>query len=311
MSQPTSKFWPGFDNMFKSGGFLKANPEVNPLSACSVMLEMWREDECLGKGTGWFWRHPDGIALVTAWHNFAGLHHTTREPMDQRGMPDRIRYRYMTHNPRTFQDEEIPLYLDEERTSPRWFVHSVCGSYLDMAFLLLKIEGADVLCVNDVVSVATTPIRPTHDVFAIGFAQGVSMFNVFPIWKRGTIASDPDFPVEGHPKFYVDMPGRGGLSGAPAYRLVRGLVSEESDDLQSIAIGEKFEFLGLYSGRAADQLPPQKRTGESTDLGFLWRTDFILEMLGSAVLDECPEWKKGGVTLTSIWHKPGEENDSP
>lgn len=99
--------------------------------------------------------------------------------------------------------------------------------------------------------------------------------------------------------------------GCRAHRLVRGLVSEESDDLQSIAIGEKFEFLGLYSGRAADQLPPQKRTGESTDLGFLWRTDFILEMLGSAVLDECPEWKKGGVTLTSIWHKPGEENDSP
>src|SRR3546814_17265135 len=83
------------------------------------MLEMWQEDECLGKGTGWFWRHPDGIALVTAWHNFAGLHRTTREPMDQRGMPDRIRYRYMTHNPRTFQDEEIPMYLDEERTSPR------------------------------------------------------------------------------------------------------------------------------------------------------------------------------------------------
>src|SRR3546814_5739681 len=120
------------------------------------------------------------------------------------------------------------MYLDEWRTSPRWFVHSVCGSYLDMAVLLLKIEGADVLCVNDVVSVATTPIRPTLDVFAIGFAQGVSMFNVFPIWKRGTIASDPDLPVEGHPKFYVDMPGRGGLSGAP----VRS--EEHTSELQSL-----------------------------------------------------------------------------
>src|SRR3546814_17679620 len=129
--------------MFKSGGFLKANPEVNPLSACSVMLEMWQEDECLGKGTGWFWRHPDGIALVTAWHNFAGLHRTTREPMDQRGMPDRIRYRYMTHNPRTFQDEEIPKYLAEERTSPSWFVHSVCGTYLDMSFKIGRASGRE------------------------------------------------------------------------------------------------------------------------------------------------------------------------
>jgi hypothetical protein len=31
--------------------------------------------------------------------------------------------------------------------------------------------------------------------------------NVFPVWKRGTIASDPDLPVEGHPKFYV-KPGQ-------------------------------------------------------------------------------------------------------
>jgi hypothetical protein len=261
-------------------------------------------DQVPAKGTGWFWRQPDGIALVTAWHNFSGLHHTARKPISRHGgLPDRVRHRYMTSVPRTLQNAEIPLYLDDDRTEPRWFVHPTSGSYLDMAFLMLEIQGAQVGCVNDTVPVLSGPARPAYDVFAIGFPQGGSDGQCLPHWKRGTIASDPDLPVEGHPKFYVDMAGRGGLSGAPVYRLQQGVVVDQTPTGQSIALGDKTEFVGLYSGRAADQLPPDTRTGESTDLGFVWRADAILEMLKARVLDECPEVGKGAVTMTSIWRK--------
>lgn len=309
MSQPISKFWPGFDAAFRSGRFMKADPQISGLAICSVMLEMCFGDQVLAKGTGWFWRQPDGVALVTAWHNFSGLHHTIRKPMSRHGgLPDRVRYHYMATEPQTFQDAEIPLYLDDERSQPRWFVHPVYGSYLDMAFLMLEIKGGQVACVNDTVPVLTAPARPAYDVFAVGFPQGVRMINVFPVWKRGTIASDPDLPVEGHPKFYVDMAGRGGLSGAPVYRVQQGVVVDRDVGGHSIGFGEKTEFLGLYSGRAADQLPPDARTGESTDLGFVWRADVVLEMLNARVLDECPEVGKGAVTMTDVWRKPGEED---
>jgi hypothetical protein len=302
MDQAESKFWPGFDATFKSGAFLKAQPEINRLTICSVMLEMCFGERVLAKGTGWFWRQPDGVALVTAWHNFSGLHHTIRRPISPRGgLPDRVRYRYMATTPQTFQDAEIPLYLDDERTQPRWFVHPVCGSYLDMAFLLLNMKGGDVACVNDSITLMKEAARPAYDVFAVGFPQGVRTVNVFPVWKRGSIASDPDLPVEGHPKFYVDMAGRGGLSGAPVYRIQKGVVFDQTPTGPSIGFGEKTEFLGLYSGRAADQLPPESRTGESTDLGFVWRSDFLIEMLGARVLDECPAIGKGEVTMNELW----------
>lgn len=307
MTQPTSRFFEGFDTTFKSGGFLKTKPEINQLAISSVMLEMCFGEQVLAKGTGWFWRLPDGIALVTAWHNFSGLHHTLRKPISRHGgLPDRVRYHYMATEPQTFQDAEIPLYLDEDRTQPRWFVHPVCGSYLDMAFLGITMKGGDIACVNDNIPVMSEPARPAHEVFAIGFPQGVRTVNVFPVWKRGTIASDPDIPVEGHPKFYIDMAGRGGLSGAPVYRVQQGLVTEQTPTGQSIGFGEKIEFLGLYSGRAADQLPPDARTGESTDLGFVWRADVILEMLQAGVLDERPEIGKGAITMTDVWEKASD-----
>jgi hypothetical protein len=70
----TSRFWPAFDAAFASGRFMKSTPEINRLSICSVMLEMCFGEQVLAKGTGWFWRLPDGVALVTAWHNLSGLH---------------------------------------------------------------------------------------------------------------------------------------------------------------------------------------------------------------------------------------------
>lgn len=307
MTAPTSKFWLGFDASFKSGRFMKPVPAVHGLSICSVMLEMCFGDQILAKGTGWFWRLPDGIALVTAWHNLSGLHHTVRKPLSRSGgMPDRIRYHYVATNPQTFQNAEVPLYLDDERTQPRWFVHPVCGSYYDMAFIGLHIQGAGVACVNDTVSVLTAAARPGYDVFAIGFPQGIQLMNVFPVWKRGSIASDPDLPVEGHPKFYVDMAGRGGLSGAPVYRSQQGVVMEPTANGHSVGFGDKTEFLGLYSGRAADQLPPEARSGESSDLGFVWRADIVLDMLNGGVLDEQPEVGKGSITMTDFWRKAGD-----
>ena len=72
MPTEQSKFWPGFDQAFRSGRYMKPNPEVNGLSVASVMLNMIFGDQLLAKGTGWFWRAPDGVALVTAWHNLSG-----------------------------------------------------------------------------------------------------------------------------------------------------------------------------------------------------------------------------------------------
>lgn len=300
-----SKFWKGFDDAFKAGRYLKPQTEVNALSVASVMLEMSFGQQLLAKGTGWFWRQTDGIALVTAWHNLSGLHHTERTALSRSGgMPDRVKFRYMTRKPKTFQEGEVPLYLDADRTRPRWFVHPECGSFFDLAYIGLNISGAEVGCVNDSIGLFDGTARAGEDVFAVGFPQGIGTLGLFAVWKRGSIATDPDVMVGGHPKFYIDIAGRGGLSGAPVYRAERGFVLEERGSGQQARLGEKLQLIGLYSGRAADQMSIETRTGESSDLGFVWRAEVVSELLAGGVLDEQPEPGKGQVKMTEIWEPP-------
>jgi hypothetical protein len=304
--EPQSKFWPGFEASFTSKKYMKASPELEGLSVTSVLLHMYFREQLLAKGTGWFSRTAAGVALVTAWHNFSGLHHTTRTALDSHGgMPDRVYFRYMAKNPATFQDANVLLYLDEENTQPRWLVHPLCGNFFDMAYLPLNFAGGDVNCVNDFTSIKEDRFKPGEDVFAIGYPQGVATLNLFPIWKRGSVASEPDVPVNGYPKFYIDLSGRGGLSGAPVFRIQRGWIFDRDRSGQNIRIGEKLEFVGLYSGRAADQLPIHLRTGESTDLGFVWRADIVREMLSGGTPDEQPEVGKGVANLQEFWGDDG------
>ena len=45
---------------------------------------------------------------------------------------------------------------------------------------------------------------------------------MFPIWKRGSIASEPEIPIDGKPMFYIDTATRQGMSGAPVFAQTSG-----------------------------------------------------------------------------------------
>jgi hypothetical protein len=299
---PQSKFSDAYHRYFSSGDLVRKQPELASEGLASVALEMLFRDVVLAKGTGFFWRLSSGIALVTAWHNFTGLHHTLRTPISAGGgMPDSVRVRYTAKTPQQFKGQTFPLYLDADLDEPRWFVHRDCGSFFDIASLRLTLEKHDVFCANDVQLEGSEHALPGSDLFAIGYPQGVSTIGVIPIWKRGTLASEIDLPTEGHPKFLIDIAGRGGLSGAPVYRVQRGLISEGSGENRQFGFGNKTEFMGLYSGRTADQLPPDQRGRESSDLGFVWRSEIVVAAVACGVPDEKPEVGKGKVEFEPFW----------
>ncbi len=273
-------------------------PIVDQDSLCSVSLKMLFKETLLAKGTGFFWKIDDGVALVTAWHNFSGLHHTTREALGGGGgMPDRIRMRYMASNPKSFQEHEIPLYIDEEMQRPRWFVHPECGSFFDVAALFLSISGLNEFnCVNERFSEPAEQIPMGSDLFVVGFPQGIGTLETFPVWKRASLATETSIPFGGHPKFLIDATGRGGMSGAPVYRIQRGIVPQQSG---GFGLGTRKEFVGLYSGRAAI-------TGakESSELGFVWRSEVLRELFQNPTLDENPEPGKGRHEVTEFFNEP-------
>ena len=259
------------------------NPTIELPSISSVQLEMKRDNTKLATGTGFLWELPDGnTALVTAWHNVSGLHHTTRAAIHtQGGTPNKLTLKMMTKNPKQFLIQDIDLYLDKHEEEPRWLVHHKYGSYLDFCFIPMRFQE-DVSTINTNFSIEEPVLTPGSEIFTIGFPNNISVAAVFPVWKRGSIASDASLPIEGHPKYLIDMTGRSGMSGAPVVRPYTPFsqVPQSQNNLNG-------EFVGIYTGRAASS------SKESSEIGFVWHTKYIKEMLENYTIDEKPEPGKG------------------
>jgi len=120
-----------------------------------------------------------------------------------------------------------------------------------------------------------TTIRIKDDLFIIGFPFGIKGGGELPIWKRASIASEPDINLENLPKMFVDTATRPGMSGSPVFYKEKRPVGIGEGDPGS---GKKFSwnlmnFVGIYSGRigADDELMAQ--------LGVVWKSRVIDEII--------------------------------
>jgi hypothetical protein len=84
------------------------------------------------------------------------------------------------------------------------------------------------------------------DCFILGFPEGMIGAANTPIWKRGSIASEP---YQQHP-YLVDSATRKGMSGAPVIARHTGIFGMKRETLDgSELIGTVEKFVAIYSGR--------------------------------------------------------------
>jgi hypothetical protein len=99
------------------------------------------------------------------------------------------------------------------------------------------------------------------------------------VWKRGSIASEPDLVKLTTRYYLVDTASRPGMSGSPVIlRSRNNHVLESSnwvvtDDRKPID-----RIIGIYSGRT-DDLP-----GEA-QIGMVWHADYIDEIIDHGKID--------------------------
>ena len=127
-----------------------------------------------------------------------------------------------------------------------------------------------------------TYLRIGRDVIIVGYPFGMRPENPYPIWKRGFVASEPFLLVDGMPKYYVDSPGRPGMSGSPMFMVSPGrAVSKATRDLledkslsplaiiQQIDVEElmgapeinMMQFAGVYAGSFGESKLEEMRLG--------------------------------------------------
>src|SRR6478672_13030503 len=107
-------------------------------------------------------------------------------------------------------------------------------------------------------------IRIGMDVFILGYPFGAKPPGL-PVWKRGSIASEPDLVRQTTGFYLIDTASRPGMSGSPV--ILRSWTSPDGRAREPLN-----RLIGVYSGRlGADVAEAQ--------IGMVWHESFIPEII--------------------------------
>ena len=115
------------------------------------------------------------------------------------------------------------------------------------------------------------------DVFVLGYPFGTGKTGL-PIWKRGSIASEPDLVPHVESYLLVDTASRPGMSGSPVI-LRTYFMHVTQRNVITVTSGPANKFIGVYSGRlhTQDSLEAQ--------IGMVWAGTYIDEIIDGGLRD--------------------------
>jgi hypothetical protein len=238
-------------------------------------------------GTGFYYRIDGKDFLVTARHILSGRTWRENKLRDDHAVaPTHIRITV-----RGLPDEDgfdgaglptfaILLPLLDDLELPIWFEHPELRHDVDVAALpmtgLVNTDGFHYMPIEPESPSSRERLWVTQDVFVVGFPLGLQHGYLWPLWVRGTVASEPalpfDFKGEAYPMFLIDARTRSGQSGAPVFMLRRSFAEDVGDQPSP-----RTRFLGVYSGRANDEAATPKNPLPA-DLGFVWNPNLVDEI---------------------------------
>lgn len=250
------------------------------LSAC--FLDLKGVGDLPRQATGFFWRCSQKVFLITNWHVVTGLNMMDGSTIGNHWVPEHIVLRYFTKGAaqadgwRRMAVPEINLPLYEHFHKPHWLQHPMAYEWdVDIVALDVtdKLAERDVFCINDYMYPKLYHFAGS-EIFVLGHAlpESTNAYPVpFPIWKRGSIASEITVPWNMRPAFLIDSRTSKGMSGSPVFARVFGPAAygDGSIHTENILVSE---FMGIYSGRLFDD-------ENNASIGLVWHRNLIDQLL--------------------------------
>ncbi|WP_426043341.1 trypsin-like peptidase domain-containing protein [Brevundimonas sp. TWP2-1] len=240
---------------------------------------MFRNDIKLAIGTASFWRgNHGGLTLLTCWHNVTGTHPETGQSLSSHGgRPNRLRF-YFPEQGLAGQRHTAEIALYDDDGLPIWRVHPRHRQRVDVVAIPVAGAPPPQHYLNDLPEVRLRRFVGS-DVFILGHPEGIAREHL-PVWKRGSLALDPDLLDDDHYLHtLVDSATRSGMSGSPVIQRQYGTILTEDSPHAHIHTGAT-RFFGIYSGRvsAEDQL--------GAHLGMIWPEAQVRTVLNEGVRDD-------------------------
>jgi hypothetical protein len=248
---------------------------VDLLSLSTVPITPFFNDLRLPEATGFVWKRRDSFYLITNWHVAAATNvFTNRLLLCGGSRPNRFQCPFVIRMG-MFERETIDIPIRDENDEPLWLVHATQKIRpVDIVAIPLDadaLKGRVTLFPINELAPSRIAIMIGMEVFILGYPFG-SGPPAFPVWKRGSIASEPDLVRMTTGYYLIDTASRPGMSGSPVIlRSWKGHVMESSN-FMAMTDGPIDRVIGIYSGRKDDA------PGEA-QIGMVWHADYIDDII--------------------------------
>jgi len=272
---------------------------VEQLSFSTVRLMSLRNDIELGPATGFFYSGIfDGRRnywLVTNWHVLAGRNADQPERVlhSQGALPNKLRMilplsfdqpEYNDRNTEILAEEQF-LSLYDEAGHALWYQHSRKNE-VDVAVVNLGnafVGRFHLVGVNELSTHQDMAIEIGNEVFILGYPLGLTHFANTPIWKRGSIASEPHIETaETKFRVVIDSTTRGGMSGGPV--IMRSKTHYLSEKGQITECKNATRWIGVYASRpnivGANNAVEDDRRAE---VGYFYKNGWVPDIITSGI----------------------------
>jgi hypothetical protein len=205
-----------------------------------------------GHASGFFWEFEGDIYLITNWHNVCVWDPIQNRALSEKGFTPNcveltIELGEDVGDGRTRRDfRQAVIDLFDADDNPQWLEHPTFGCRVDVVALKLAKLGDAKLNnkpLNAYPDFVDYEVAVGDDTFVLGYPLGLDGGPKLPIWKRGSIATEPHYDLEGLPKILIDTATRRGMSGAPTIAVRRGLTTPRgAKDLSQSILGTAEAF---------------------------------------------------------------------
>jgi len=263
---------------------------VDPLSLVTTMVSLNLNDRQVSQGTGFFYQSVKErlCFLVTNYHVITGNSPGASEPI--KGDSISFKLRVKTGVSRTIK---IPLFKNGK---PTWLQHAKEAN-ADIAVIPLYgdyIKDCDFEALNSGVKNDDVYKGPTARVTLIGYPYGFhDQANMLPVWKTGSVASEPEYDFNGEKTIVLDISAFPGMSGSPAMIVAKGGYGDKDGNMYA---GNAYHFLGIYASmnmfnselnleQVSNDAKHFVKHTESLQLGVIWKASLINDIVDDFKLD--------------------------
>ncbi|HET6388231.1 trypsin-like peptidase domain-containing protein [Hyphomicrobium sp.] len=244
---------------------------IDAYSVTSLKLDMLCGSVSIGTATGFIYERNGESFLVSNWHVFSGRHPGTGQALRRdAAIPDEVCVSVNYPIAHGLGKSKLALPLISTEGVPLWKQHAR-GQDFDVSVLPLQ-HLTPVYHLPEPGEENGLSMQVSMDCYILGFPEGIAHQGNLPIWKRASIATEPELPHNELPVFLVDTATRHGMSGSPVLLRSFGTALME-DGTTHTGAGVFTRFIGVYSGRygADDELAVQ--------LGRVWHRHLIDEII--------------------------------